>query len=394
MKFYDRNFTRFDKQPLIMKLDEGLWVCLSKYGINEVDVQTAVYDRCIIPAVDKIRDDILSDLCSSPVLPNDSDPLDETNLHIEPVDLLRYQHVVIAQDGADAQIKAIERLRRRDVMTFTRYFAKYAGGCSMIQSGNDIGKMHVVLHNQYKSPAFIYGTAPTPIGRNWMLLKAILKRDLDNSSFNTIWKTFTNAPLVIDKAFTRHNIRQAFDDGAIICGHKREMDLDGILSTCPQYHKLSTADAEWVLENQVRFDQIFDKRNCIPEKKFESILGERLGLDNCPPKYSGKPLNEMSTNRQRCLFIHHFDMEDSDIENSDIEIQKDMNAVVPVVNNVYKPRRSNKKCCGCSTLGEFGAQWNRCRVKSCRVYSCGSSQCDSVLESHIKIHTNNAAVPT
>ena len=75
------------------------------------------------------------------------------------------------------------------------------------------------------------------------------------------------------------------------------------------------------------------------------------------------------------------------------EAEVDMDVVLPMVNDVSKPRHSNKKCCGCSsTGGEFRAQWRRCTVKNCRVYSCGNPPCDGMLDRHTTLHTNYTAV--
>ena len=61
-------------------------------------------------------------------------------------------------------------------------------------------------------------------------------------------------------------------------------------------------DCDLLVSKLPDFQKGFESYQCIPEETYRSILGSNDRVDNCPFK-SGKLLNEMDTNRQRCLIL-------------------------------------------------------------------------------------------
>ena len=134
----------------------------------------------------------------------------------------------------------------------------------------------------------------------------------------------------------------------------------------------------------------------VPEDEFQRILSEEEEVDNSPAK-TGKPLNEMVTNRQRAMIINHpaylqelaarrlaAEEEESrkkaakiakEIDNNKRKKQSDDYDIIDdELLAVKKPRRS--LCSMCKNAKEINDDpWQKCGLKGCRSQFCYRSAC-------------------
>ena len=90
---------------------------------------------------------------------------------------ITYDKMALACDGAYGQIKAIKDVlysyclqKRHSIL-----WCQYAGGCSLVQSSNDNGHSHSLLHSNFSSSKFKYHDIADPIETNWLSLQRTLK---------------------------------------------------------------------------------------------------------------------------------------------------------------------------------------------------------------------------
>ena len=87
--------------------------------------------------------------------------------------------------------------------------------CRWIESPNDLGAPHQIVHDLFSSSHFRYEDAPDPIGLPYQQLKAYLGKYLDPSSFKTIWKFCCKSEEIVNNAFTTSNVLSAFKKAGI-----------------------------------------------------------------------------------------------------------------------------------------------------------------------------------
>ncbi|KAJ1416358.1 hypothetical protein B484DRAFT_401199 [Ochromonadaceae sp. CCMP2298] len=195
-----------------------------------------------------------------------------------------FARVIIASDGAAGQIEAslstiADRIERKKLPI---ELVKYAGGCSMSQSANDVGAMHRVAHSTFKSPGYRYQNdyADLP-GKTVKELKSFLKKALDSASFKTYWKCLMHTPDFLSKAFQPGLVKSAFKTAGIYPYNAKK-----ILSINPYFRNLSTADAQTLVDNIPELGESFNEYDMVPEYEFDRMLVDKNGdrLDN---KYRG-----------------------------------------------------------------------------------------------------------
>lgn len=94
IKFVDRTFTQYQERPLILQLEDRLYIALYQYGMSDEVVNKYIYSEVIIPSTLQNREILLT-----------------THSPAE-----RYQMIAIAQDGANGQIQEYHvcKICRRD----------------------------------------------------------------------------------------------------------------------------------------------------------------------------------------------------------------------------------------------------------------------------------------
>jgi len=87
IKFVDRTFTQYQERPLILQLEDRLYIALYQYGMSDKVVNKYIYSEVTIPSTFQNREILLT-----------------THSPAE-----RYQMIAIAQDGANGQIQAMQQ---------------------------------------------------------------------------------------------------------------------------------------------------------------------------------------------------------------------------------------------------------------------------------------------
>lgn len=138
----------------------------------------------------------------------------------------------------------------------------------------------------------------------------------------------------------------------------------------PHYQDLDHEDQEWLLSKLPIFYAIFEQCGYVPEEKFDEILSEKPNIDNSPDR-NGKPLNDMATNRQRCLIIN-----DNKLEEHKRAREEQRRAV----DSSTKNKKKNKKCPLCQKTKSLSLNWGNCKNNGCNFKCC--PDCTQVLLVH------------
>ena len=181
----------------------------------------------------------------------------------------RLKWICLARDGAYAQINSTPELLLWNLPKSTNMlWMKYAGGCSMTQSPNDLGASHTIMHEQFSSPHFRYADSIDPIGKPYEQLKEYLERYLDPSSFKTIWKFCCKSEEFVDRAFTISNVKSSFKSA-------------GIFFQNLELRELPEGEAAFVLSSVQGFSAKIDEKGYICEDEVEQqFAGEELMIEN------------------------------------------------------------------------------------------------------------------
>ncbi len=418
IKFGDRNFTRFEKAPLIIKIEDDLYLCLYKYGLDSTKLSSVIYKKCIIPATQLHRERVIqSNLTglTQPIFSSASDDVEDMPppyVVDEEAVRKKYKNIALASDGALDQMDAmltelIERSMRLEQWILSM---KYAGGCSMVQQVNDVGRMHKLLKAQYRSQDFRLGEYVDPPGSKWIALKQMLSESgLSGPSFDTLWSTIRTAPRFLAKAFSPLNLESAFRKSGVI-----PFDLNKILSSCYHFAKLDNTAAAFVMSKMPAMAQLVEEQGMVSEDAFMNILGEMPGVDNCLPKLRGKPLNSMRVSRQRALVVSHemvrrgealkrsqveqgladaedFIQEDIVRVHGDVDEdgEEDLLAAEDTTQEKKKAKKARtKKCTFHALCGQASACvgfFTPCQsnVKKCKLIFCLKGECSERYEQHL-----------
>lgn len=359
IKFADKNFSalckRKDKstgeerlRPFVCKLigldKKPLYIILYLYGMDDTTIETAMYQRCIFPSVIDHKKRYLE--CPTKMLEilhgsqstgsgnelsppysaegasdeNSEDPLlveiaqalhdgidatdstdstvDEavgTDTDEEGMDRDCEDWGLLLQDGAHGQIRALTMNLAAHAKKEKIYLGKYAGGCSMTQSANDVGNMHKVLKTLFHSNHFRYSEPEEIEESDWIEFKKLLQKHMDSpASFKSVWKFFQSIDGYLQRSFCKATIASAFNAAGIVPFNSRR-----ILSKNKHYRELTRDKADAVKSKIDDLSDVFGKFEMIPEGEFDRVLGD---LDNHVPT-DGKPLNAMAVNRQRAVVL-------------------------------------------------------------------------------------------
>lgn len=307
---------------------------------------------------------------------------------------LAHQFIAYFCDGAHPQIAAIlNTLNDRNLKKLLYFlYGKYAGGCSLTESINDVGRMHAILHQLFGSAAFRYEkNHAEPSGEVWRELKALLKNKLEPASFRTYWHCLVHYKAFVGKAFTRMNVQSAFAAAGV---HPYKPEI--ILSSCPAFCELDEDDARYVIDSIDSLADCVRAGGLVPEADFHRVLE---GNPNCPHperKVTGKPLNDMSTSRQRAMIINNpvylsalATRNQASSSSNDPAVAADTSGE-PVDGAgegsgdegeppAKKPRQAPRTLCASATCRKVKSAeeggWHACKMGRCKKAFCGATAC-------------------
>jgi hypothetical protein len=319
IKITDKLFANFNGgKPYVVELEPRLYAMCYVHGESEVTISRYIYELCILPCCEAEKQYLINENLQRLVplnvsvpteteMDDRSEPPQDLNLPIsaEEEKAVRemFKYMCLSSDGAYAQIRAIQdslmdRCIRKALLAI---WHKYGGGCSMSQSPNDVGRHHAIIKSCYGSSSFRYDKVDYPKDAKFLAFRDKLEAVLEPSSFRTFWKAVAQARIYLGKAFSAANIQRAYQDVGIY-----PFDPHTIMKHCPHYNTMPDEKVEWLLRTGIpQLSACFEDEGFISEEKFETILGQCVGVDNCKVKTSGMDLNKMVLSRQRCTVFSH-----------------------------------------------------------------------------------------
>lgn len=318
-KVRDHEFLDYKEEPAVFDVGDGFFVCCCHTSCPEEVVATYIYRKCIQKVAKRRRAEAVdrdlkglegaqiqftqSTHSSSGGGTTDKAPMVVTMEVDEQEVREKHKYCAFSLDGAHPQIAAILKVLNDDQAKKFLYFlyVKYAGGCSLTESPNDRGRCHAIFHLLFSSSDFRYERNPfDPPGHVWQQLKFLLQRHLAKASFDTFWQCLRHFKDFVGKAFSRMNIQSAFQVSGVY-----PFVPETILTTCPAFCEMSEEDAVFVVDTIPEMAELVRQKGYVPEEDFARIFAARPECPQPSVKESGKPLNEMATNRQRAMIINN-----------------------------------------------------------------------------------------
>ena len=405
----DRNFPEELKvKPKIfcMNPQTHFFVALSHPDLDETVAQVHHHKLCVIPAmiekqnqaIDRdiggLKSCVMHDSQSQPV-DNDQEPDSPGEIERKTEIRKRFKTMCLARDGAYSQINATEELQQwNESKGVSMLWMKYAGGCSMTQSPNDLGASHEIMKKLVADPNYRYDDVlQDPTGEPYRILKEFLLMYLDASSFATYWKFICKSEAFVDKAFSTSNILSAFKKAGI---YPRSNEM--VLSKNPEFRMLTDDEAEFLLASIQGFSECVDAKGYIHETEFDEQFNGEEHIDTAPAKH-GMPLNEMATNRQRAMIDSHpkwieLQEERRELKRVDDAAKatraaaktqrknaREAKRIADIENHVPPAEVRFTSCLttGCAnktpTKDKKPKGWYKCKGKNCRTWACGLILC-------------------
>jgi hypothetical protein len=204
----------------------------------------------------------------------------------------------LMMDGAYGQINAIcEAIHDKNVLNIRNIIlAKTAGGCSMVQSPNDQGHMHDLLHQLFKSKQFLRHILHERTGEAYLQLQKTLHEYLSPASFGIIWRAIKFTPGVKSKITSQYNLNSAFrSTGAY------SFDDLNILSKNPAVAHFSQNNVDYLVSTEV-----INKVKCHMHQKGFMYESEHVDIIRDSPEefvHIGKELISTKINRLRTMIL-------------------------------------------------------------------------------------------
>ena len=181
--------------------------------------------------------------------------------------------------------------------------AKYSAGQSMTESMNDLGWGHANLKALVQNKDFKCKQYDDPPGALYAAAKKYLEKYLAPPSFKTYWALIKAFEPFIFKAMTPITLLSA----AKASGFDGErIDIRRIMSHNLEFVKIQSPDrAQLVLDTITTvFTPYWWQYGLIHEEIFNEVFDGESDIDTLNVR-DGKPLNDMSTNRQRFMMDNH-----------------------------------------------------------------------------------------
>ncbi|KAJ1402090.1 hypothetical protein B484DRAFT_405509 [Ochromonadaceae sp. CCMP2298] len=215
LKFADRDFTQFAEKPFKVCMDEHsdadrMFIMLYQYGIEDAKVEEAMYRKCILPEQQQPEGE------DEEVEGQDEHEMEAVLPEVQEEGAegpQRFRNcAAMFCDGAFGQIAALRLAVSRQIETklMVILLGKYAGGCSITQSGNNNGQMHLTLHGSFKSPSFRCGKVKDRPGPTWKDPKILMQLSIDPASVKSVWKCMQHSQHILIKALTPPSFKSAF----------------------------------------------------------------------------------------------------------------------------------------------------------------------------------------
>lgn len=278
------------------------------------------------------------------------------------------------------------------------FFTKTAAQCSMTQAANDVSKSHFVLKSHYRGHEYRIIKFKDLIeipGEKWQAMKRLLQSYLgdDSPSFRTYWKALMFAPPFLSSAFTEKNCLTAYEVAGICPLNKLT-----IMNRNPAFRNFSGEEATFLLEECVPAvaDDI-EKFGYCSEVTNEFLLNTVFSIDNCPLK-EGVQLNDMTTNRFRCMIMNaefYMDLYHSKREHELMAAEDTRYFGLADQDAVDARKARATKCVNIDVCGrrknnlvpKSNRLWVKCPGANCRAWCCDASDantdnCFQVLGDH------------
>lgn len=295
----------------------------------------------------------------------------------------KYKWTTLIRDGAFGQINAGSKLHGwNESKGRNMFMTKWSAGCSMSEATNDLGHMHNILHDLFSSCDFKCKEIADPPGVRYSTLKKFIQTHLTAASFKTYWKCICAMELFMLKAFTPMNVQSAL--------HKAGFEGDKINT-----HTIMSHNVEFVrIQPPSRSDELLRlidtvfvsywwNHGIIHEQIFNEIFDGEKDIDTLNQR-EGKPLNELSTNRQRFMMDNH------ECWITEMNRRKDADAIIAQEKATRMAERAAadtlrplkcRDCCqpGCPNTIDISTSalkrtndklWNKCNGKGCRFWCC------------------------
>jgi hypothetical protein len=266
----------------------------------------------------------------------------------------------------------------------------------MSEATNDLGHMHDNLHALVSHQDFRCKQHPDPPGAAYRIIKNFLQQYLKPGSFRTYWKLICAFELFMFKAFTPQTVISALKLGGFDGG---KIDTSIMMGHNLEFCKLPEADAARVLRLvDTVFADYWWKHGLIHENIFDEVFDGEDNIDQLCDR-SGKPLNQLATNRQRFMMDNHefwlAELDRRDAAEEALEAAKQQKRLDRAAAEANKP----KKCRECSdptcpnlmdiTTSKLRkdneALWTHCTGKRCGIWGCPDHAL--MVASHINVCT-------
>jgi len=314
-----------------------------------------------------------------------------------------YRNMALGSDGALPQTKAIreELIKNNEQYNWCLIFLKWAAGCSLTQSMNDVCSMHMSFHSYFKNPSFLYeDSVPDPPGRGFQLAKKILQDNLDTPSYETYIKALRHVILFVKKAASDYSIVHAAENTGV---HPYNPHI--IMSKNPHFCELDDEEAGLVMAIIDKLADHYVAHGVVTEDVYRKELGATSdGIDNCEDKLTGKQIHDMDESRGRFLILNHEEYCASIKAKSEAtqaaKAAKEAaiaakHATGSGIPNAI-PSLTTCKChyVFCNNLRPKFARWQKCKGAGCKFTVCPHETCQQSFIEHertcerMKIHLN------
>lgn len=293
-----------------------------------------------------------------------------------------YETVCFIRDGAYGQINIGPTLHEWCLKHQKKVLLlKTSGGCSMTEAINDLGFMHKILHSYYSGKLFKGREYDDPPGPLYAFVKEYLLKYLSPGSFETYWKFLCTLEPIVDKAFGQMTVLSALKIGGY---DGRTINSKTIMGHNKEFAELDQDRSDYILD---LVDSVFCSywyyHGLIHENVFEEVFGGEWDIDTINNR-TGKPLNELATNRQRFMMDNHEawlnelarrkedekiaaeEKERKRIEREEKELAKPVKfrecSMINCGNIIDETTTKSKK--------DNQKTWRNCKGKGCRIWGC------------------------
>ena len=377
--------------------------------IDPVDLAFYQYENIIVPHAIEVRNRLIEEdvkgFVGAEIIPSSAESEDlsasytlinESHPSREEVEK-RLEWICIAQDGAIEYLEAVmSRLQSSNEMHGRSIInMKYAAGCSLSESPNDTGTMHMCLQGPacYGGDNFKYGEFTEPEGIFFSEMRQCLLTALQKSDFDTVWPAIHKASQYLPKAFNHMSCKNAFTQGGIVPYNRTK-----ILSKFDCYRKLNEDQVNFVFSRMPMFkENVEEGDGRVMEETFkfqlqDTLPGDMTPVDLTPDKKTGKQLKDMAPSRQRAMicsnpkYLQELREKKAEAQQK-ADAKKAEEARLKGLHDLGVPEfQKSTKCsnplCDARKPKVNNKGWKMCKHKGCNVQFCDKDACLAMLMGH------------